>query len=155
MENGLNPNAPQGEKVAFGGESAGTTLVADSAVRMPENADHFAVAEDVEMAMGKAVRPAVGRMLAHIRRGTFLLAGCQQRLRRAEQQVLVRQVVVYEPFRCRLCNGGSPIGVRIGAHTFRDTAEKQRPQHGEYANQMSHRLFCLTRQKYIFFVIYK
>lgn len=150
MENGLNPDAPQGEKVAFGGECAGTTLVADSAVRMPENADHFAVAEDVEMAMGKALRPAVGRMRAHIRRGAFLLAGCQQRLRRAEQQVLVRQVVGREPLRHGLRDGGSPVGVRTGAHAVRDAAEKQRPQHGEYADQMAHRLFRLTRQKYIF-----
>ena len=155
MENCLNPDAPQGYEVAVGRESTCKTLVVDGGVGMPENMDHFAIAEDVEIAIWQIVRSAVGRMRAHIRRGAFLLADRQQRLRRAEQQVLVWQVVGCEPLRRRLRDGGTPIGVLYGAYLVWDTAEKQCPQHGEYANQMSHRLFGLTRQKYIFFVIYK
>ena len=150
MENGLNPDAPQGEKVAFGGECADTTLVADSAVGMSENVDHLAVPEDVDAGRGEVVRAVVRRNRTHVRCGTLLFAGRQQRLRRAEQQVSVRQVVGREPLRRRLRDSGLPVCVRVGAHISRDAAEKQRPQHGEYADQMSHRCFCLTRQKYDF-----
>ena len=74
MENCLNPDAPQGYEVAVGGESTSKTFVADGWVGMMENVDYFAVANDMKMAMRQAVRSAVGRMRAHIRRGAFLLA---------------------------------------------------------------------------------
>lgn len=116
MENCLNPDAPQGYEVAVGGESTCKTFVADGRVGMLENVDHFAVANDLKMAMRQVVRSAVGRMRAHIRRGAFLLADRQQRLRRAEQQVLVWKVVGCEPLRRRLRDGGTPIGVLYGAY---------------------------------------
>ncbi|MBR7022532.1 MAG: hypothetical protein IKI09_03550 [Bacteroidales bacterium] len=51
MENCLNPDAPQGYEVAVGRESTCKTLVVDGGVGMPENMDHFAIAEDVEIAI--------------------------------------------------------------------------------------------------------
>lgn len=74
MENCLNPDAPQGYEVAVGGEGTSKTLVADGWVGMMENVDYFAVANDMKMAMRQAVRSAIGRMRAHMRRGAFLLA---------------------------------------------------------------------------------
>lgn len=150
MENGLNPDAPEGEKVSVGSECAGFPFVADGAVGAPEDVDHLAVPEDVVAGRGEVVRAVVRRNRTHVRCGTLLFAGRQQRLCRAEQHIFVRQVVGREPLRRRLRDSGLPVCVRVGAHISRDTAEKQRPQHGEYADQMSHRRFCLTRQKYNF-----